>query len=152
MNYIIRSINPTSIEDSEFVEEPVEILGSLYTLQIETTYNECLVILDFLCGAKSGVYRAKTRSNTTMLKAYPNFPIQTIIETLSYEFPYIIDHNMYAEHAKKATSYLQANNQHAVQNGTAVHIELPNDILVNLTRRDILYFADLEDEINTKEN
>ena len=165
MNYTIRSINPISqdilhqndVYNDEFDEEqgdyePVEILGTPHRLEIETTHDDCLVVLAFLCGAKSGVQLEQTQANAVMLDAYTDFPVQELIETLIYEFPTIINHNTYAEHAEKATNYLQSIRQHAVQNGTAVHIELTPNLLINLTRKDILYFADLEDEINTKEN
>jgi len=158
MNYTVRSINPiqpdvldqNNTANDEFDEEqgeyePAELLGKLHRIEIEVIHDECPVILRFLAGSKQGIQLEHTQPNYTMLEAYKTVDVQDIIETLTYEFPSILNHNTYAEHAEKATRNLTLKGQRAVQNRTAVHIELPNNLLINLTQRDILYFSDLED-------
>jgi hypothetical protein len=80
-----------------------------------------------------------------MIEAYPTLDLRDITETIAYELPHIIDRNLYTEHAEKAVQNLVSKDQRAVQNGTSVHIELGENLLINLTRKDILYFADLQD-------
>jgi ribosomal protein S4E len=148
MNYTIISINQTLPPEDEPLEAnytPTEILGNLYRIEIATVHDECTIQLIFICGTNAGIYLEDTTVNKLMIEAYPTLDLQDIVETLSYEFPHIVNRNLYAEHAEKAVKNLISKGQNAVQNGTAVHIELDNNLLINLTRNDILYFADLED-------
>ena len=148
MNYTIISLNQTLPDDFEILEadyEPTEILGTQYRIEIATIHDECIIQLQFICGAKSGIYLEDTPINKLMIESYPTLDLQDITETIAYELPHIINRNLYAEHAEKAVQNLISKDQRAVQNGTSVYIELGENLLINLTRKDILYFADLQD-------
>jgi len=136
MNYNVISLNP--VTDEEVPESDIELFGQPYRLTITVIYDECLVYMHYYCGSKAGVQL----DPNVITKAYPNLDFEDISATIAYDFPYIIDKNLYAEHTRAAVEYLRSQGITAISEGTNAQVEI-NNITIAMTRRDIIYFAEL---------
>ncbi len=158
MNYVIKSVNQINRQevaqnaeyDRQYREndevESQSLYGTPFRIEVELVQNDCPIYLSLFAGSVAGVQLEHSDKNYSMLEAYPSSYMPALLSQLELDFPHIIDHNVYEEHAELAVKYLQGFGKVAIQNKATVHLELSDGIVVNLSRKDILYFAELYEE------
>ena len=148
MNYSIISINQTTANLFS------DLAQDTYLVRVKTIHDDCFIYLNFICGSKFGAIVAVDDDYYLVVESYPDFDIGHLIATLLNDFPHIIDHNQYVDTAKKASLYLAIKGISTTAKDSSVFYT-PNptdspepDIILELTRKDIEYFAELYDESN----
>jgi len=158
MNYTLKSINQIDRNevaqnaeyDRQYYEESTlesrPLFGTPYRIEVELIQDECPVYLSLLAGSTAGIQLEHTDKNYSMLEAYPSAYMVDLLATIEADFPHIIDHNLYEDQAELATKFLASKGNTVVREGTIVTIELPNELAINLSKKDIEYYAEIYKE------
>ena len=111
MNYSVKSINQINRQevaqnaeyDRQYSEddeaESQSLYGTPFRIEVELIQNDCPIYLSLFAGSTAGVQLEHSDKNYSMLSAYPSGYIPDLLSQIELDFPNIIDHNVYQEHA-----------------------------------------------------